>query len=191
MGAGMTGQSEFLQRLIDQLESAGISYMCSGSLSSSFYGNPRATNDMDLVIDPDPEALKDFLETLGSEYYVSRPAAVEAAATGGMFNIIDRETGWKADLIIRKDREYSRTEFRRRRKGQLLGVDTYILTPEDAVLSKLEWAKGRQSSIQYGDAIGILRVQGERLDYVYLRQWAVRLGIEKELEEMIEQSQTK
>ena len=109
----MTSQKEFLQKLIDILNNSNIPYMLSGSICSSFHGQPRATNDADIVIDPTQQQLTDFIESLNKDYYISQQAALNALKDRTMFNIIDTQRGWKADLIIRKERAYSIVEFSR------------------------------------------------------------------------------
>jgi hypothetical protein len=106
-----------------------------------------------------------------------------------MFNIIDTVNGWKVDLILRKARPFSREEFTRRRPAELMGVTTWVVSPEDSILSKLEWTKGRQSSMQLQDALHMLILQWDKLDFEYLRRWARQLEIVKELDGLIEQAQ--
>ena len=91
-------QQAFLKKVIGALDDAGIPYMVCGSLGSSFHGEPRATMDVDIVIDPTPDQLDRFLDALGAGFYLSRPAAQDAVASRSMFNVIDNDTGWKADL---------------------------------------------------------------------------------------------
>lgn len=172
------------------LEQAGIPYMVAGSVSSSFYGNPRSTRDVDIVIDPDRKRLDSFLNFLGSRFYASRPAALEALESRGMFNIIDTENGWKVDLIIRKDRPFSREEFARRRSAELMGLKTWVVSPEDSILSKLEWTKGRDSTLQLQDATQVLIVQWGSLDFDYLRRWAIQLDVVEQLEAIIDQARS-
>ncbi len=113
----------FLQRLVAVLEQVGIPYMLSGSLASAFYGIPRSTQDIDIVVELDITRLRALITALPQEmYYVSEPAAVDALRRQGQFNVIDMETGWKVDLIVRKRRPFSRTEFERRRSEEVLGV---------------------------------------------------------------------
>ncbi len=106
----MTTQKEFLERLVSLLEKAGIPYMVAGSMSSSLHGRPRATQDTDVVIDPTEDQLASFLALLEQGYYVSRDTAFDAFHRRTMFNVIDLAGGWKADLILRKDRSFSRQE---------------------------------------------------------------------------------
>jgi hypothetical protein len=174
----MTSQKEFLERLVSLLEKAGIPYMVAGSMSSSLHGRPRATQDTDVVIDPTEDQLASFLALLGQDYYVSRDAALEAFQRRTMFNVIDLARGWKADLILRKDRPFSRREFERRRQIETMGRRLWVVSPEDTILSKLEWMKGRESDVQYSDALGVAVARWESLDLEYLRKWAGELGVE-------------
>jgi hypothetical protein len=162
--------------------------MVAGSLSSSYYGKPRSTQDVDIIIDPEHDRLLSFLNLLGPEHYVSRVAAMDALKHRGMFNVIDTRYGWKVDLIIRKARPFSVEEFGRRRPAELMGVHSWILSPEDCVLSKLEWTKGRDSTLQLQDAIQVLIMQGDKIDFSYLKRWAHELGVVQELEDLMEQA---
>jgi hypothetical protein len=179
-------QEEFLIEMVKCLEAAGIPFMVAGSLSSSVYGQPRATRDVDLVIDPTAEQLNRFLTLLGSDYYVSSQAAHDALVRRSMFNVIHFADGHKADLIIRKDRPFSLEEFRRRHSGNILGHSLPIASPEDVILTKLEWNKITPSERQVQDALQVAVYQGGQLDQAYLRQWAPQLGVTAELEELLQ-----
>ncbi len=185
----MTTQKEFLSRLISLLDQAGIPYMVAGSMGSSFHGRPRATQDADVVIDPTGDQLASFLDLLGMDYYVSRDAAFDAFRRRTMFNIIDLAGGWKADLILRKDRPFSRQEFERRGRIDVEGQILWVVSPEDTILSKLEWMKGRESDIQYSDALGVAVAQWGNLDLPYLRRWAGELGVENTLTRLLKDAE--
>ncbi len=183
-------QEEFLLRIAQCLESAGIPFMVTGSHSSSHYGQPRTTNDVDLIIDPTSQQLAHFLDLLGDQYYVSRESAQEALARRSMFNVVDFEEGWKADLIVRKDRPFSIEEFRRRQPRTLLGQSLPITSAEDVILAKLEWDAITPSERQLHDALNVAAVQWATLDQDYLRQWASTLGVAEKLEELLQQART-
>lgn len=184
----MTTQREFLERLVRLLDQAQIPYMVAGSMGSSIHGRPRATQDADVVIDPTEDQLGSLLALLGQDYYVSRDAAWDAFRHRTMFNIIDLVGGWKADLILRKDRPFSRQEFERRRQIDALGQRLWAVSPEDTILSKLEWMKGRESDVQYADALGVAVAQGRDLDVEYLRRWAGQLGVENMLSRLLKEA---
>jgi hypothetical protein len=178
-------QKDFLARLVLRLEEAGIPYMISGSLGSSLHGEPRATNDIDFIIAPTVAQVNTFIKSLSKDYYVNPEAAQDAFRNRSMFNVIDYKTGWKADLIIRKDRPFSLEEFRRRVSVNILGAQVTVISPEDAILSKLEWSKKGQSERQFRDALGVAVVQWEGLDKEYLRKWARELTVEELLETLL------
>jgi hypothetical protein len=172
-------EEEAVSRLVRRLEGLGIPYMIAGSLASSHHGLPRATNDADIVVDPSPEALDALVTGLAADgYYVDARTAREALHGRRLFNVIDPETAFKLDLIVRKDRPFSRQEFERRERSQLGGLDVTIATPEDTILSKLEWArKGGGSERQLADALGVLQVCGDRIDRAYVEKWAQALAV--------------
>jgi hypothetical protein len=97
-----------------------------------------------------------------------------------LFNIIDLETGWKIDMIIRKARVFSQGEFGRRQRVSVQGLSVFVASAEDAVISKLEWSKLAPSHRQIEDVAGILRIRWQSLDRAYLERWVCELGLEKE-----------
>lgn len=185
----MTTQREFLHRLIALLERTGVPYMVAGSVGSSFYGRPRATQDVDVVIAPSGDQLDRLLALLDEEgYYVSPDAARDAFRQRTMFNVIDIGAGWKADLIIRKNRPFSSEEFRRRMQIETMGRMLWVVSAEDAILSKLEWAQGRQSEVQRGDALAVAVAHLGQLDLQYLAKWAKELDVEDLLSRLLKEA---
>ena len=185
----MTEQVDLLVRTAAKLDAAGIPYMLAGSYASSLHGEARTTNDIDLVIAPTTAQLDTFLASLGPDCYVSAPAARDALRQHGMFNIIDFTSGGKIDLVVRKTRPFSQSEFRRRQPQPYGTATVFVATPEDTILSKLEWSQLSGSERQVRDAVGVAVVQGERLDRDYLRHWAKELGVADLLEQVIQHSQ--
>ena len=161
--------------------------MVAGSLGSSFHGRPRATNDVDIVIAPTEAQFRRFLATVGPDYYISEEAAWAAFHQRSAFNIIDIKTQWKADLRVRRTRPFSAVEFSRRERAVILMTDLWVASPEDVILSKLEWAKDSGSQQQLQDVLGVLQVQYQRLDKEYLRKWAQALGVADRLGELIDE----
>jgi hypothetical protein len=173
--------SALLRRVVEALDEAEIPYMLVGSFASTLHGAPRMTQDIDIVIDPTPDGLDRFLAELGADDLYVSPSARDALMARDQFNVIDAAAGWKVDLIVRKDRAFSRTELARRLPVRLLDVDTYAATAEDTILSKLEWAAAGGSDRQLADAAAVLSVAGDRLDEAYLDRWAAELGVTAQL----------
>jgi len=174
-----------LQFVLSKLDDCGIPYMITGSFASNIHGVPRATQDADIVIEADAKALDRFLDTLGEDFYTSPEAAKEALARRGIFNIIHLPTGLKVDLIIRKMRSFSRTEFLRRQEVDFLGRGRWFASAEDIILAKLEWAKSGKSERQFADALNVAKIRGKALDRPYLWTWARDLEVEDLLAELL------
>lgn len=169
---------DLLARVSQLLEQAGIPYMVAGSLASSYHGEPRATRDLDVVIDPSGESLELLLEALPrDEFYVDDAAAREALAERGQFNVVEITSGWKVDFVIRKERPFSTEELKRRRRAEVLGTPSWVASAEDTIIAKLEWARSGESERQLRDVAGILSVSGGELDREYLERWIAQLGL--------------
>ncbi len=165
------------------LGAARVPYMVAGSFASTAHGTPRATQDLDIVIDPpDPSALDALLEGLPpTDYFVDVDAARDAMRRRTMFNVIDNATGWKVDLIVRKNRAFSREEFRRRQPLAMLGVSVFVASPEDTIVAKLEWSlQAGGSERQRRDVAGILEMMSGKLDTEYVARWVADLGLAEE-----------
>jgi hypothetical protein len=167
-----------LRRIVGALDSADIPFMLTGSFAAAYHGAPRATLDIDIVVDatePQTRALVAILTQAGQ--YVSLDAALEALRIEGLFNVIDPLSGWKVDLIMRKDRAFSREEFARRLPVTFDEIQLSIASIEDVILSKLEWARLGGSARQLEDVAALLRISEGDLDLRYLRHWISVLDV--------------
>lgn len=179
---------ELLAEIVRGLDAASIPHMVAGSIASTHHGEPRTTQDIDLVIDPSETALASFVGGLDPDrFYVGDASG--ALNRRDQFNVIDVHTGWKVDLIIRKERPFSRSEFDRRQQVVIAGVRTAVATVEDTILAKLEWGRAGGSDRQRRDVVGMLAVQGDRVDRGYLDRWAGVLGVADELKAVLESAE--
>jgi hypothetical protein len=99
-------------------------------------------------------------------------AALQAWRLRGLFNVVDLASGWKIDLILRRDRAFSRCEFERRQRARILDADVFVATAEDTILAKLEWARLGESERQLRDVVGVIEACGASLDRAYIERWA-------------------
>ena len=179
---------EILSRITGAMDAAGIRYMLVGSFAAAYYGHFRNTGDIDFVIDADPEQLRKFNQELKNKDYSEIDDAFAAWRKRSMFNVLDRLAGWKIDFIFVKARAYSREEFLRRRQVVFEGASLFVASPEDVIISKLEWAKMGQSLRQVEDVAGLLRKRWGSLDHSYLGKWIAELGLTSQWEEAKQQS---
>jgi hypothetical protein len=172
-------QAELLRYLVDALDGLSIDYMIVGSHASIYYGEPRFTQDVDVVVGLTLSALPGFLERFpSSEFYTSADAAREALARRGQFNIIHGASGVKIDVFIGKDTEYDRLRFARRQRLPLVpGREAYFARPEDVILYKLLYFTEGGSDRHLRDIAGMLAVSGSDVDVDYVSHWARRLGV--------------
>ena len=172
----MNEQLDVLKTVTGRLTEAGIPYMMTGSMAANFYAIPRMTRDIDLVVELVEGNADTLVSLFEDEFYVDRDMVQRAIADKTMFNLIHNAFVIKIDMVVKKDSEYRREEFSRRRSVVVDGQTLFIVAPEDLILSKLEWAKDSRSATQLEDVRNLLRsVEGLEKDYVL--RWAERLGL--------------
>lgn len=177
----MQNELDVLRDMSAKLQELGIPFMLTGSMAMSFYAPPRMTRDIDIVLELGPDDVSRLVARLEPEYYVSSAHAREAQAKRGMFNVIHQESVIKVDCVVRKDTEYRRVEFDRRRRVTIQGFETFLASKEDLILSKLVWARDSRSELQLNDVKNLLLTPYET-DYV--ERWASVLGVTNLLAEL-------
>jgi hypothetical protein len=161
--------------------------MITGGAAVGFWGHIRTTMDVDIVIQvAAPELLDLFLKKIGEEAYVSLDEAKNALAKKGMFNIINNETCFKVDIIpLDEKNAYEIEKFSRRLKINFEGKDFFVISPEDLIISKLIWSKNSGGSErQRSDCESIWVLNKSTIDTDYMKSWAAKLGIKRELGEL-------
>ena len=164
-----------LKRITQAFEKENIPYMLSGSLALNSYSVPRMTLDIDIVIELRQENLDVFLSLFQNNYYIDNKTVRYETERVGMFNVIDHETGFKIDFILRKETDYRKLEFNRRRRIEILDFEVWIVSPEDLILSKIEWIQKLSSDKQMNDIQNLLTMPD--LDKNYLLTWAKALNL--------------
>ena len=167
--------------IVRALERSRTPYMLTGSLVSSFHGEPRATHDVDFVVLLGTESAGLLAAALSKTPYYAAPETVMRAVEGRtMFNVIDPESGIKVDFWLLTEEPFDQSRFARRYQERLLGMDIWVSTAEDTILAKLRWAKLAGGSEKHlTDALRVYEVQHGRLDHVYLEQWVSRLAVDE------------
>ncbi len=109
--------------------------------------------------------------------YIDEDTAREAIRNEGEFNFIDPDSGFKVDFWVAKNDRRTVIEFKNRKLEIIQNQKVYFISPEDLVISKLNWHRESGSSLQLEDVKSILKISGDKLDMNYLRKWSARLGV--------------
>ena len=169
--------------VVDTFGRLGIRYQIGGSVAAANFGLSRSTLDVDLGADVEARHAPALVDALRDRYYVDEQMIRDAVRERSSFNLIYLPAYFKVDVFVVGTTPYDRLSFGRSVRASLgtgdHARDFSFATPEDVVLRKLAWyrAGGGASDQQWRDVLGVLRVQGERLDRAYLQQWADALGV--------------
>jgi hypothetical protein len=141
------------------------------------------TRDIDLVVELRPSDAARLVDMFGAEFTCDADRIRDAIAGRSMFNLIHTVAVVKIDIIVRKDTPYREEEFRRRRIARVDGAEMWVVSAEDLILSKLDWARSSRSEVQLRDVKNVTAAQAS-LDWTYLDAWADRLGVRDLLREV-------
>ena len=172
--------SELLRYVVGVLEKLGLSYLVTGSTATIFFGEPRFTNDIDIVVALPAERVAAFCRAFPeSEFYLSEEAARQAVEKCSQFNIIHPTSGLKVDIIIPPDTPFNRSRFARAtRVRPAEDCDAAFASIEDVIIKKMESYREGGSGKHLRDITGVLKVSGRSVDRAYIADWAARLGLE-------------
>jgi hypothetical protein len=164
------------------LDDAGLAYMVTGSVATMVYGEPRLTNDIDIVLELDPTRATQLATLFPAEQFYCPPEEVlliEAGRSrGGHFNLIHHATGYKADVYLRGKDALSVWGLSRRRRLDL-GANgaMWVAPPEYVIIRKLEFYREGGSAKHVADVQGVLDVSGDSIDMASVGEWVDRLGL--------------
>ena len=172
----MSEELEVLTIVAERLRRAGIAYMVTGSVAMNHYAVPRMTRDIDLVVELSTADVDRVCQLFEGDFYIDRQAVHRAVEVPAAFNMIHTALVVKVDIVVRKDTEYRRTEFSRRRRLTVEGHEVFVVAPEDLIISKLEWASASRSALQLADVRNLAESVTD-LDRHYLARWMELLGL--------------
>lgn len=184
-----TDQAELLKRISSFLQTNNIPYMITGAWSAIYYGRPRASHDIDFVVELYPKDVQKVLSALNQlseDFLIQENSIKEAIAQKGMFNILHLQTMLKLDFWLLRDDSFDKSRFSRRTKVEILGQIMEMATAEDTILQKLKWYKEGKIEKHLIDAAFVYQIQQENLDKTYLDNWMKKLGLEKYYQELEE-----
>lgn len=172
-------QDELLVLVVQTLEDLELPYFVTGSMATILFGEPRFTNDIDVVVRLTTDRIEALLGAFPeSEFYSDEEQIRTAIARRGQFNVIHPASGLKVDFMIPTMDEFDRIRFARaRRVHPVADQEANFASPEDVILKKLQFFREGGSEKHLRDIAGVLRISGSEVDRDYVERWADRLGV--------------
>lgn len=176
-------ERDALFQVLDALEALQIPYMVVGSFASTFWGRPRLTHDVDMVVEIAAHKIAELARLLAPHFYAPQFVIEDAVRKRGQFNLIHLDCAFKVDMWLLKDSPYDIVCFERRLLGVMFEREVWVSSPEDVILSKLLWYRAAPVlDRQFQDALEVYEIQEPYLEQEYLDHWAHTLGIADLLE---------
>jgi hypothetical protein len=175
---------EIFCAVVDALEASNVPYMLVGSFTTNYYGVPRATHDLDIVIEFDVLDLSSLLARLGNTFQVEPQMSFETITATQRHVLRVANSSFTIELFARSDDEHDRVRFSNRRRAKLLGRDTFIPAVEDVIVTKLRWAKIGSRTKDVEDLTNVIAVQGNQLNWEHVYHWCDVHGTRALLDEI-------
>ena len=172
-------QSDLLRYLVGVFEELGLRYFITGSTATILYGEPRFTNDIDVVVDLSLTQVVDFCRRFPPEdFYVSEVAARQAVLGRSQFNVIHPAGALKIDIIVPESDTFNKSRFARvQRLPAAEDLIACFASPEDAIIKKMDYYKQGGSEKHLRDITGVLKTSRGQIDRTYITHWAEQMGL--------------
>ena len=185
--------ADFLKLILETLEVSGVEYMIGGAIAEWAWGEPRATQDLDIVINLPIKAIGRFSKELEKRNMLVPADFILDTMMDDRadipLNAIHMYSGFKADLYLMRDGDKLRqSAFERRVKidyGPPIGK-VYVHSPEDLILYKLMYLGLSGQPKHARDIAAILRAKKNQLNLMYIEEWVNRLGFGSVWNEMLD-----
>ncbi len=177
--------NEIVIRVIRALDSAGISHMLVGSLSSNSYGIERSTQDADFVIELRDSSISPVAAALAPEIRVNQQISFESVTMTSRYEAVHIPSGFGIEFFLLSSEPFHQMRFERRRKSPFGPVSAYLPTPEDVIVQKLRWYGRVKRAKDIGDARDVIAVQAGHLDLEYIRNWCDQHGTRETFERLL------
>ncbi len=169
----MSGLEETLRRIVSLLDEREMDYMIIGGYALPHYGRVRVTLDIDVAVaTPNEETFQAFCGEAEKQGYSVYLGSYENPVC--LFH--DRVTGYEGEVWTRPDGvEWDRDTLEKRRRFSMGGVEVWVVSPEDFIVSKL--ARPDRGVVDEQDVKSVLERDDVELDWRYLEERAEKAGV--------------
>lgn len=182
-------QVELLKKITSLMEEFKIPYMITGAWSVIFWGRPRASHDIDFVVEVSKKDIKkteDVFNHLSEDFSVQAGAIEDAVLEKNMFNVLHLPTMLKMDFWLLQEEPFDKSRFSRKKNEMIFGQEMAVASSEDTIVQKLRWYEESKIEKHLVDAAFVYRIQEKKLDKKYLDQWIKKLELQSLFKEMKE-----
>jgi len=180
----MPGPRSLVDTFVSRLEKLGIPYVVTGAVAAIIYGEPRLTNDVDLIMLMKNEDIERFIQAFPATEFYCPPAEILRIEIKrpyrGHFNLIHHDTGSKADIYLAGEDELHRWALAKKRDMVVEGERMKVAPPEYVIVRKLEYFREGGSEKHLRDIAGMVELSSDQIDYKELEEFIHRCGLEKE-----------
>jgi len=171
---------------VSRIQRLGVPYVVTGAVAAIVYGEPRLTNDVDMIVALRPEDIEGFIRAFpAAEFYCPPEEVLKIEIRRpyrGHFNLIHHETGTKADIYLEGEDELHKWALSKRKGMILEGEHVKIAPPEYVIIRKLEYYREGGFRKHLRDIAGMLAISGEQIDSAQLQGFVHRYSLEGEWE---------
>ena len=183
-----------LVRVVELLDALAIPYAVGGSVASGFHGEPRMTQDIDILVDLPAQKVEPLTASMRPEFYVDLESAREAQRNRSSFNAIHLGYHHKVDFFVAADAVLDREQLDRRAPATIapdVSRPVFVTSAENILLRKLDWFRigDEVSDVQWRDVLALLKIQRGALDLDYVRRIARSTGLDSLLARALSQAE--
>lgn len=164
--------TDALLALTRALDDGEVPYMVVGSYSSNFYGVPRSTKDADLVLHLPSSGWAKLPALLPDAITMEDQMGFEMVTSTRKELLHVKDSLFQIELFHLSEDAHDQSRFSRRRYVEVFPMSKVCLpSAEDVVVQKLRWSKGAKRAKDLADAVAVMQVQGNALDWPYIEKW--------------------
>jgi hypothetical protein len=175
---------EIVRRVLDGLDGVKIPYVLVGSFASNAYGVSRSTQDADIVVQTRSGQISELTKALGPAFELETQMQFETVTGTQKTLLRERESGFAIELFELSSDPHDQQRFSRRRQLSVLDRETWILTVEDVLVTKLNWLRLANRTKDMLDIRSVIAVQGDAIDWPYVERWCDQHGSRPLLEKI-------
>jgi hypothetical protein len=176
---------DLVVRLIDAFENAGVPYMLTGLVASSYYDGPGCKNEAQFVLQISTDQLSAVALALGPNFKMDPQMAIDPVTMTMRYILKHEPAKFQFDLFLLGPDAHDQARFDRRRDLPFQGTTACLPTAEDVIIATLRWSKEATRENDMQTLNSVLASRLGKLDMTYLRKWTDQHGTQELLKQLL------